>query len=188
MKKINKTRQKFALLTFKRAGGFTLVEMLVVISIIAILTSVLAGGYVNSQKNSRDAARKIQLKSISDVLNSFYADNNRYPYDSDVGSIKGINTIIDEEGELNDGKGVIYIKKMPKEMKSDLKKITYKVSDTGKSFWLFTNLENPEDKSCYRDPEGSEGCGSHYVVDKGCCYVITSSNIVFDKSLLKPAP
>ncbi len=169
MKKINK---KF---------GFTLVEMLVVISIIGILTSVLAGGYVNSQKNSRDAARKIQLKSISDALNSFYADNGVYPSDDGIGTT-GVNGLIYGQGQLDDGKGNIYIKKMPKEMKDDLQQIKYVVSSTGKSFWLFTNLENPEDRAC-----NSGACGSVYAVDKGCCYAIISSNTQLTGGML-PTP
>lgn len=169
MKKINK---KF---------GFTLVEMLVVISIIGILTSVLAGGYVNSQKNSRDAARKIQLKSISDALNSFYADNGRYPSDGGIGTT-GVNGLIYSQGQLVDGSGNIYIKKMPKEMKDDLQQIKYVVSSTGKSFWLFTNLENLEDRSCKYG-----GCGPVYAVDKGCCYPIISSNTQLTGGML-PTP
>ncbi len=176
MKIINKFKGE----VFKNFG-FTLVEMLVVISIIAILTSVLAGGYVNSQKSSRDAARKMQLKSISDALNSFYADNNRFPMSTGT---TGITNLISIQGQLDDGKGMIYIKKMPKETKTGMKEIKYLVSSpSGRSFWLFTNLENPEDKSCYPG-----GCGSAYVISEGCCYVITSSNIGISRAQSLPTP
>jgi len=150
--------------------GFTLVEMLVVISIIAVLTSVLAGGYVNSQKNSRDSARKMQLKSISDALNSFYADNGRYPMSTGT---TGINSLISTQGQLDDGKGNIYIKKMPKET-GNMRQILYQVSSTGKSFKLFTNLENINDGSCFSK---SVCTNLGYPISNQCCYIVTSSNI-----------
>jgi prepilin-type N-terminal cleavage/methylation domain-containing protein len=158
--------------------AFTLVEMLVVIAIIGILSTVLAGGYVNSQKSSRDAARKLQLKSISDALNSYYADYGRYPLSTGT---TGITNLIQTQGEFS-ASGNIYIKKMPKET-SGMQEISYKVSATGKSFYLFTNLENIEDKAC------NPACGSSgtaYVVSEGCCYAITSSNTTL--SGVNPSP
>jgi len=149
--------------------GFTLVEILVVISIIGILSAVLAGGYVNSQKSSRDAVRKIQLKSISDALNSYYADYGRYPL---ADGPTGINQIIEAQGEFS-ANGNIYIKKMPKETATGVSQISYVVGPSPyKSFRLYTNLENPEDKACFK---GSD-CDT-YSTSNDCCYIITSSNV-----------
>lgn len=156
MKKIN-----------KKIFGFTLVEMLVVISIIAILSAILAGGYVNSQKSSRDAARKINLKSISDALNSYYADYGSYPDPNDL---------IDSQGGFSseiDGEVYIYMKKVPEEIGSMLP-IKYEVSPTNRSFRLFTNLENDEDKDCIVESV----CDSlNYNIENDCCYIVTSPNV-----------
>lgn len=141
--------------------GFTLVEMLVVISIIGILSAVLAGGYVNSQRSARDATRKLNLKSISDALNTYYADFGEYP------TTVTIETIIDSETELKKN-DVIYIKKMPKEKNESLKQIKY--VSTGKSFKLYTNLENDDDKDCKTCSDYMDSS------DDGCCFAITSSN------------
>ena len=150
----------------KKYFGFTLVEMLVVISIIGILSAVLAGGYINSQKNARDAARKLSLKSMSDALNAYYADYGIFPEQ---------NTILDlinSQGELSKD-GIIYIKKMPKETGS-MGEILYQVSVTGKSFKLFANLENIEDGSCL----SKTVCANlGYSISNECCFVVTSSNI-----------
>ena len=155
MKKIN-----------KKMFGFTLVEMLVVISIIAILSAVLAGGYINSQKNARDASRKLSLKSMSDALNAYYADYGVFPDQNTI-----LN-LINSQGEFSQN-GIIYMKKMPKET-GNTRPILYQVSPTGKSFKLFANLENVEDGSCLNKVD----CQSlGYSISNECCYVITSSNI-----------
>lgn len=146
-----------------RGFGFTLVEMLVVISIIAILSAILAGGYFNSQKSARDAARKINLKSISDALNSYYADNGRYPEVDDLVDSNGA-FVLDQ---------IVYMKKVPIET-SPVLPIDYELGPSKKSFRLFTNLENEEDKDCV--PE-AVCAGLNYDIESGCCYVVTSSNV-----------
>ena len=138
--------------------------MLVVISIIGILSAFLAGGYVNSQKSARDATRKINLKSISDALNSYYADNGFFPNE---------NQLRDPQGAFLYN-GILYMKKVPIES-GGMGQLSYKVSTINKkSFRLFTNLENDEDKDCVTNAV----CTSlGYSNSKGCCYIVTSSNI-----------
>lgn len=154
----------------KKNLGFTLVEMLVVISIIGILSAVLAGGYVNSQRSSRDVTRKLNLKTIADALNSYYADFGVYP-DVTFGDLLVGGG--EEEFTVND---IIYIKKTPKETRDGMRDILYQVSATNKSFKLYTNLENGEDKDC-------DVCTSYPVSSGTCCYVITSSNTSLDGAM-----
>ena len=75
------------------------------ISIIAILSAVLAGGYINSQKNARDASRKLSLKSMSDALNAYYADYGVFPDQTTI-----LN-LINSQGEFSQN-GIIYMKKI----------------------------------------------------------------------------
>lgn len=137
-----------------------------VISIIAILSAVLAGGYINSQKNARDASRKLSLKSMSDALNAYYADYGVFPDQNTI-----LN-LINSQGEFSQN-GIIYMKKTPMETGST-EQISYQVSPTGKSFKLFANLENVEDGSCLKKVV-CQRLG--YSISNECCYVITSSNI-----------
>src|SRR3989338_1480589 len=58
----------------KNPQGFTLVELLVVISIIAILSVVGVTIYSGVQKNARDARRKADVESISNALEVHYND------------------------------------------------------------------------------------------------------------------
>lgn len=59
--------------------GFTLVELLVTVSIIAILASIAIGAYNSFQKNGRDAKRQADLKVIQSALEQYKADQNYYP-------------------------------------------------------------------------------------------------------------
>ena len=68
--------------------GFTLVELLVVIGIIAILASVITISTSNARKQSRDAKRKADMNSVSTVLEMYYTQNKSYP----TGSYSALGT------------------------------------------------------------------------------------------------
>lgn len=65
--------------TGKSGAGFTLVELLIVISIIAILTVIGLTTYAGVQKNARDARRKDDLRAIKVALELYYQTNKTYP-------------------------------------------------------------------------------------------------------------
>jgi prepilin-type N-terminal cleavage/methylation domain-containing protein len=53
--------------------GFTLLEMLIVLGIIAIILSVLTVSFATTQKKSRDAKRKGDIKALQAGLEQYYA-------------------------------------------------------------------------------------------------------------------
>lgn len=59
-------------------SGFTLVELLIVVSIIGILASVGLGSYLNSQRNSRDGRRIADMDSIQKGFEQYYLANGHY--------------------------------------------------------------------------------------------------------------
>jgi general secretion pathway protein G len=59
--------------------GFTLIEMLVVISIIGILATLVAANLNSARSRARDAERKSDMKNIQTALRIYYNDNGRYP-------------------------------------------------------------------------------------------------------------
>lgn len=63
---------------FKACSGFTLIEVLVVISIIAILTTVAGGYWASSIKKSRNIERKSDLTLYRVALENYAALNNSY--------------------------------------------------------------------------------------------------------------
>lgn len=59
--------------------GFSLVEMLVVVSIIAILAGVGLSVFTGSNKKAHDAKQKADIESIRSSLELYKADSNGYP-------------------------------------------------------------------------------------------------------------
>jgi len=60
-------------------NAFTLVEILVVVTIISLLASIAAVSYSSSVKQSRDARRKTDLEQIRSGLEMYKSFNNAYP-------------------------------------------------------------------------------------------------------------
>lgn len=59
--------------------GFTLVELMVVIAIIAILVGVGALAFGGALKRARDAKRKADLNEIRKALMMYYTESGSYP-------------------------------------------------------------------------------------------------------------
>jgi general secretion pathway protein G len=63
--------------------GFTLVEMLVVITIIGLIMGLIGPRVLNYLSESKVKAAKIQLQSFSSALDLFYLDAGRFPSTSE---------------------------------------------------------------------------------------------------------
>ena len=64
-------------------AGFTLVEMLVVITIIGLIMALVGPRVLNYLAESKVKAARIQVESFSSALDLFYLDNGRYPTSSE---------------------------------------------------------------------------------------------------------
>lgn len=60
-------------------GGFTLMELMVVMAIIASLMTLALPRYFNSVERSREAVLKHDLAAMRDAIDKFLADRGRYP-------------------------------------------------------------------------------------------------------------
>ena len=59
--------------------GFTLVELLIVISLISILAAMGLVQYRNSVVSAREATLKTDLFRMRDAIDQYYADKTKYP-------------------------------------------------------------------------------------------------------------
>ena len=61
--------------------GFTLIELMVVISIIGILAGIAVVQVKNMQRKARETALRKDLHDMREAIDNFYADKQRYPGD-----------------------------------------------------------------------------------------------------------
>lgn len=74
-----------------KKNAFTLVELLVVISIVGILASILLVSFVGTQKQTRDTQRKSDIKQYLTSLENFGSKTNGlYPVESVIVSASSI--------------------------------------------------------------------------------------------------
>lgn len=60
--------------------GFTLFELLITISIIAIITAIATVSYSTAQKKGRDSRRMQDMKNVQSAAEQYYSQNNSvYP-------------------------------------------------------------------------------------------------------------
>ena len=63
----------------RRDRGFTLIELMIVMSLVVILASISLTLYGNSVTRAKEATLKEDLFRMRDAIDQYYADKNRYP-------------------------------------------------------------------------------------------------------------
>jgi len=107
-----------------RQRGFTLVEMLVVITIIALIMSLVGPRVLNYLTESKVKAARIQIQSFSSALDLLFLDTGRYPSSADglVALVKPTSSLLGWNGPYlkggnlpNDPWGKPYVYRSPAE-------------------------------------------------------------------------
>ncbi|MCH7730472.1 prepilin-type N-terminal cleavage/methylation domain-containing protein [Patescibacteria group bacterium] len=172
---------------FSRKAGFTLIELILVMVIIAILTTFITGGIGSSQIKGRDAQRKSDLKQLASALELFYQDFGQYPpenngvisacpYSAGTGSGTDCSW---GTGRFTDDSS-LYLKRVPADPDAG-KYYRYRLvpGSNSQKFQLFARLENPNDKGCI-DVGAGPNCTNPVAYICGamaiCNFSITSSN------------
>lgn len=129
--------------------GFTLIEILVVITIIMIISAVGLVSFINVGKNARDARRKSDLETVRQALVLYRSENGCYPNPGDATAIARYLAVIDTLGPV----GSSYLSSpLPQDPQYTTKPNTqaYQYSTTGScgsgmasGFSLAATLENP---------------------------------------------
>jgi general secretion pathway protein G len=63
----------------RRGAGFTLIELMVVLAVIATLLSIAAPRYFGSLERAKEAVLKEDLYQMRDAIAKYHGDKGRYP-------------------------------------------------------------------------------------------------------------
>ena len=85
--------------------GFTLMELMVVISMIGILTAVSVVGISSHRAKGRDGQRVANINAIAVSLQNYYAQYHQYPADLNILQTSGFLTTVPEDPQ---GGGYVY--------------------------------------------------------------------------------
>jgi len=157
--------------------AFTLVELLVVMSIMAILTIITVSQFRTARKRANDVARKGDLNAVAKALQLYFADYGVMP-EATNGQIK-TDLIRTWGDEFRDITGYSYMVKLPKENTIVWPQYCYKNEGgtSPKKYALFAKLEVSSDSECDNHFYncGSEPAGTY-------CYANVSPNARLDSS------
>lgn len=123
-----------------KKNGFTLIELMVVIAIIAIIASIGLATYSNAQKVGRDGKRKQDLENLRQSLIIYKNANNARPYPEDLSGLDSS-----------------YINPMPTDPTTG-SNYRYQGTPTGgdTSYYICATLENPDASASHPDCTGTE--------------------------------
>ncbi|WP_410209733.1 type II secretion system protein [Aquirhabdus sp.] len=62
-----------------RVRGFTMIELLVVLAVIAMLLSIVAPRYIHQADRAKEAALKENLSTLRVAIDQYYGDKGTYP-------------------------------------------------------------------------------------------------------------
>lgn len=63
----------------RRKAGFTLIELMVVLAVIATLLAIALPRYFSSLEKSREAVLRQDLATLRETLDKYYGDKGKYP-------------------------------------------------------------------------------------------------------------
>jgi general secretion pathway protein G len=63
----------------RQRGGFTLIEILVVVAVIAVLAALVAPNVFGHLGTAKDTAARAQMENLGAALDAYRLDNGRYP-------------------------------------------------------------------------------------------------------------
>ena len=87
-------------MNLKTTKGFTIVELLIVIVVIAILAAISIVAYTGVQENSRNTQRVSNAKTVIDAANAYYAEKGEWPTAAQLGSYGTVKISTEVAGKL----------------------------------------------------------------------------------------
>lgn len=137
-------------LAWRRLAGFTLIELMIVVTIVAILSAIAIPAYQRQIMQSRRTSAKTALLDVASREEKFYSANNYYP--ASLASV-GYSTV--------DGTGALQV---PNNTNEDYYSVTIAVTAaTGTTPAAFTATATGTTAS----NQSSDSCGNYSVTDLG---------------------
>ncbi len=143
--------------------GFSLFEILIVMGLLALITTIGALSFSNVRSRAEDARRKTDIEEIRSALEQYKSNNNKYP--TPIATITmglpfGTTGLTDTTNT--------YMNKIPQDPKFPSRSYYYYSAD-GTDYILKTQLNNPEPTPCSLTPT-PDLCG----LTKNCNYCYSS--------------
>lgn len=134
--------------------GFTIVEILVVLAIIAIIVSIGTVSFNNVRSRSEDAKRKTDMEEIRSALEQYKSNNNQYPtpfVTITMGMQFGLSGLTDVNNT--------YMQKIPQD--PDFPAKSYHYTSNGTDYTLKSELNLAEPTPCALTPT-PDLCGTGF--------------------------
>ena len=149
----------------KKHKGFTLIELIVVMSIIGVLATLIINNLNDARARARDSKRKTELTQLKTALRIYYNDYQTYPAhpggNADIMGCgaTGTDACGGSEEEFSTT-STTYMKQLPSFT-------YYSQDDSGEGFTLKTTLENASDSDLTTSQ--SQCSGTHVATDFVLC-------------------
>ena len=145
--------------------AFTIIELLIVVAIIALLSSVIFIRIDTARAEARDSKRKSEADSLRKALEFYNADNSKYPQ---IANWIKIEQDVDEGGPFNQAMNSFFPSMprdplYPKEDGGKVFSYQYKSANDGSGYKLHIEMET----GVYASYEVSSGSGAELVYGGG---------------------
>lgn len=167
-------------------NGFTLIELILVMALIAILSVIGIGSYSQATVKARDTQRKNDLNQITKALESFNNDVGRYPKVDGFGEMT-CPQINGAEGSCFGG--IIayfgdvltaYMENIPTDPKNG-RVYKYVPGANNGTYSYYAAMDNVDDRDVVVDSEGVKTDWEISCGDINCNYKITETGLVRTK-------
>jgi general secretion pathway protein G len=139
-----------------KKDGFTLVELLVAVGVLALLVGISLVAFRGSQAAARDAQRRTELEEIRTALEVYRTDNGSYPGTSGNAEVAGVlHNLLVTPG---------YMASIPLDPRHTANRYYYYTGDSGVTYGVCARLEldTVQDDTCgVARPCGSAGVCSY---------------------------
>lgn len=136
-------------------SGFSLLELIIAMAIIAIVSGALWGNFFTSIIKGRDARRKQDLALTGKSLELFYNDMRAYPNETQFPAWG--STLANPNNST-----VVYMQKLPQDPASPGYAYCYMSDAAGSYYKIFAHMENSQDPQIIPTEACPQGGSTYY--------------------------